>query len=710
MKTVMQSYKTGELKVIQCPPPQLKEGHVLIRTAHSLISAGTEKTKIDTAQKSLIGKAQARPDLVRQVITKAKREGLWKTWEAVSERLSTPLPMGYSSSGIVLETLGDVGGIRPGDRVACAGNHAEIVCMPKNLVVPIPGDVPTDQAAFTVIGSIAMQGVRQADVRVGEKVVVIGLGLVGLLTTQILAAAGCSVFGIDVDSAKTESARSLGCNNTALATDEQLEEKILLFTEGYGADCTIITAGSASNKPIEQAGEFTREKGRVVVVGASKMDIPREPFYLKELEIRMSRSYGPGRYDRSFEEEGKDYPYAYVRFTERRNMSSFLDLVAGGAIQIAPMITHRFRIDEAAAAYDVMRGERKANYLGIVLEYDAGEALPPRRVVVRKAAAIEKNRIRLGVIGAGKYATANLFPHLRRESSVVFGTVCTSSGLTAVNVAERFGFESAESDPDAVIADSDAVLIATRHHDHAGYAVKALKIGKPVFVEKPLVINSHQLEDVVSAAGEAASVMVGFNRRFAPAVQAVQDHLPPAMQPRQVLIRINAGAIPLDHWIQDPNIGGGRLIGEGCHFVDLAAYLCGARIQTVHAAAIPQQRRPHLLWDNFSINLSFANGSVASIVYTSIGDSGLPKEQIEVFAGGKAGIIRDFTEVELWSHGRKSRSRSSAQDKGQEKQVQAWVKGLRQGSSPIAFESIVNVHQACLAAIESIGTGGVVKI
>ena len=712
MKAVIHNYNTGKVEVVEVPSPQLCEGRVLIRTVHSLISAGTEKTKIDTGKKSLISKARARPDLVKQVVNKAKKEGLWKTWQTVSERLNTPMALGYSSAGIVLATLGDVDGIRPGDRVACGGDmahHAEIVCVPKNLVVPIPDQIGTDHAAFATVGAIAMQGVRQADARVGEKVAVIGLGLVGLLTVQILKAAGCKVFGLDIDRDKIDIAKQLGCDDAARATDCDFEEHILLFTHGYGVDATIITAGTSSNKPIEQGGDITREKGRIVVVGAARMDIPREPFYMKELDIRMSRSYGPGRYDRVFEDEGKDYPYAYVRFTERRNMSSFLELVATGSVQLAPMITHRFPIAEATKAYDLIQGERRENYLGILLEYSCDTMNRSSRVEIRSAPVVS-SKIRLGVIGAGKYATANLLPYLRRQSTIALGSICTSSGMTAVHVAEKFGFQSAEADADAVIAESDAVLIATRHNDHASYAVRALERGKPVFVEKPLVMNQQQLDDVLCAASRGGSVMVGFNRRFAPAVQAVREHLQPGHGPRQALIRVNAGPIPMDHWIQDPQVGGGRLIGEACHFVDLAAYLCSVPVRSIHAAAIPQPGRAHVLWDNFSINLSLSDGSVATIVYTSIGDTAFSKEYIEVFAGGRVGIICDFKRVELWARGKQKRLRWANQDKGQKGQIEAWIEGLRKGMSPIPLDEIINVHQACLAAVSSLKTGEAVKL
>ncbi len=701
------------LLVVDSPTPQLRSGWALVATAFSIISAGTEKTKVDTARKSLLGKAMARPDLVKKVIAKAKTEGLWKTWQVVSDKLDAPTPLGYSSAGQIIEVSGDIDGLEPGDWVTCAGNtanHAEIVCVPKNLLAKIPEGVSPDHAAFSTLGAIAMQGVRQADVRVGEKIAVIGLGLIGLLTVQILRAAGCRVIGMDVDPAKLTLARELGCDDALLSGNDSLDQQILVFTQGYGVDATIITAGTSSNQPIELAGEITREKGKVVVVGAAKMDVPREPYYMKEIDLRISRSYGPGRYDPNHEENGVDYPFGYVRFTERRNMLSFMELIRSGSVNLSKIITHRFPIDDAPKAYDLISGENKEPYLGILLEYNRPLQSISKRIEL-KAAPLDKNKITVGFVGAGSYASKSLLPAIRMHDRFQFGSVCTASGVTAENAARKFGFAAAESDAESVIKSSDAVVVATRHGDHAAMAVKAISQGKSVFVEKPLAVTEEQLDQIIDGCKDAhASVMVGFNRRFAPATRMLKDHFSSIRGPRQILIRVNAGEIPADHWIHDPVAGGGRLIGEGCHFVDLALYIAGCCIKTVHASAIPNPRREAALWDNFEITLTFNDSSLATIVYTSSGDTGLAKEDIQVFAGGRAAVIDDFRSVELWAKGKSRHKRWSSQDKGQEAEIAAWAESLRSGTSAIAFEEIVNVHRACFAAIRSIQQGKTIEI
>lgn len=734
MRSVLQDYRSGELKLVESPIPQLDAGSVLVKTAYSVISAGTEKTKVEMASKSLLGKAQARPDLVNQVIAKAKKEGLWKTWQTVQERLGAQVPLGYCSAGEVIETAGEVDGLRPGDLVACGGstaNHSEIVAVPKNLVAPVPASVPLEHAAFTTLGAIALQGVRQANVQLGEKVAVIGLGLVGLLTVQILKAAGARVFGIDVAPDKLELGLKLGCAQIALANDEMLDEKILEFTDGYGVDATIITAASQSNGPVEQAAEITREKGTIVVVGLTKMDLPREPFYLKELDLRLSRSYGPGRYDKRYEDEGLDYPFSYVRFTEKRNMISFLELLESGQVRLDPLITHRFPVEEALNAYELLRGVRKEAYLGIVLEYGRKIEAIPRRIEFRSR-PLDRGKIVVSVIGAGNYARANLLPYLRDHSELALGTVCTKSGITATNVAERFKIEAADSDIDAAMKEADAVLIATRHDEHASYVIKALKLGKAVFVEKPVTITVQQLDEVrrclespERSSGAAAehhngessgtdsvgpSLMVGFNRRFALPTEMVKSHFEPVRGAKQVCIRVNAGPIPPDHWIQDPKVGGGRLIGEACHFVDLAVALCGSMVKNVSAFAVDLPGKDSASRDSFTIALEMSDGSVASIFYSSIGDPGFAKERIEVYGGGRVALIDDFRRVEMWQGGKRKTKSWSSQDKGQKAQIDAWVRGIQNGHAPIPLEQILNVHAACFAALRCIETGKVISV
>jgi predicted dehydrogenase/threonine dehydrogenase-like Zn-dependent dehydrogenase len=715
MKSVLQNYRTGQLLVVESPPPQLRPGFALVKNAFSLISAGTEKTKVDTAQKSLLGKALARPDMVKKVIAKAKTEGLWKTWQVVSDKLDAPTPLGYSCAGQIIEVSGNVDGLAPGDWVACAGNtanHAEVVSVPKNLLARIPDGVPADHAAFATLGAIAMQGVRQAEVRLGEKVVVIGLGLIGLLTVQILRAAGCRVIGVDMDAAKLDLARELGCDDALLPDSDALTQRILIFTDGYGADATIITAGTSSNQPIECAGEITREKGKVVVVGAAKMDIPREPYYLKEIDLRISRSYGPGRYDPSYEEHGCDYPFGYVRFTERRNMESFLDLIQSGSINLSKIITHRFPIGDAPSAYELISGKRKEAYLGILLEYSRPMDAIPHRIEL-KGLPLNGNKIKVGFIGAGSYASKFLLPGIQKTPQLIATAVCTASGVTAESIARKYGFSAAENNPDAVIKTADAIVIATRHADHAELTIRALDQHKSVFVEKPIAITEDQLDSIVGRVenlGSRASILVGFNRRFAPATCLLKEHFASVKGSKQILIRVNAGSLPPNHWVNDPLIGGGRLIGECCHFVDLALSIAGSRIAKVYANGIPDPQKEAALWDDFSITLTFENSSLATILYTGNGDSALAKENIQVFGGGRAAIIDDFRAIEMWAKGRSKRKTWSQQDKGQKAEIDSWVESLRTGISPIPFNEIINVHRACFAATRSIQQGTIVEI
>ncbi|MGH7450402.1 MAG: bi-domain-containing oxidoreductase [bacterium] len=713
MKQVVQHYRSESLNLAEVPAPQLRAGRVLIKSSYSLISAGTERAKIELAKRSLVGKARSRPDLVKKAMEKVKTDGLRKTWQSVSQHLNKPISLGYSSAGVVLEAAGDVVGLRRGDRVACGGefaNHAEILSVPKNLVVKVPDGVGLDHAAFATIGAIAMQSVRQAEAQLGERVAVIGLGLIGLLVVQILKVAGCQVVGIEINPRNLEMGKKLGCQEVILANEKSLLSKISTLTGGYGVDATIIAAGTESNRPIEMAGEITREKGRVVVLGAVRMDIPREPYYLKEIDLRLSRSYGPGRYDKNYEEKGHDYPFAYVRFTEQRNMHCFLELLRDKQIDLEPLITHRFPIDDAIHAYELLEGGNKEHYLGILLEYARDEYQIARHIEIRPKP--QNGKIVVGVIGAGNYVTTHLLPHLQSNSAVCLGALCTATGMTAFQAGRTFGFQTIDSDAEKLISESDAILIATRHNDHASYALKALQKGKPIFVEKPLALNQEELDAIASVLSNGCNgaVMVGFNRRFSPAVEMLKAYFASTQGPKQILIRVNAGLIPQDHWIQDPEVGGGRLLGEACHFVDLIVALTEATITAVSAMAIPRPNHAPALWDDFCITLEMSDGSVGTIVYTSLGDTGFPKEYIEVFCGGRIGIINDFKSVELWLNGKRIRKKWLRQDKGQKRQMDSWISGLGKGESPIPVHEIINVHQVCLAAVRSIKNREMVRV
>jgi threonine dehydrogenase-like Zn-dependent dehydrogenase len=494
MRQVLQNYRTGEVRVDEVPAPALRSGAVLVANRYSLISAGTERMKVETGKMSLVGKARSRPDLVKKVLKTLQTEGIGATYRKVMARLESPSPLGYSCAGEVIAVGSEVVGIQVGDRVACAGaehaHHAEIVCVPQNLVALIPDGVPYEHAAFTTVGAIALHGVRQADVQLGDSVVVIGLGLVGLLTVQLLKASGARVFGIDVNPARCELAQQLGADRVALRADDVVG-LVRDFTHGYGADVVMLTAGGSTNDPIELAGELARDRGKVVVVGLLKMDVPQRLYYEKELTVLLSRSYGPGRYDPVYEEMGIDYPIGYVRWTERENMREFLRLLAERKVQVEPLITHRYPIERAAEAYNLLASPEGGKVIGALIEYPQTPETPRRTVQVRAASAPKQATVRLGVIGAGNFATGTLLPLLKGIPDVAFVGVCTARGYTAKGVADKFGFQFATSDPNEIFENPDinAVLIATRHDSHAAYAIRAMRAGKPAFLEKPLAIT-----------------------------------------------------------------------------------------------------------------------------------------------------------------------------------------------------------------------------
>lgn len=712
MKQVIQELRTRELKVADVPPPVTQRGRVTVRTAASLISAGTERMTVEMGKRSLFGKARERPDLVKQVFQKAQNEGVLNTLNAVRAKLGSVTALGYSASGTVIGVGDDVMEFRPGDRVACAGagyaSHAEVLSVPKNLCARLPDGVDFESAAFSTLGAIALQGLRLANPTLGEAFVVIGLGLIGQLAVQLLKANGCRVFGIDPDVTKTKLACELGADD-ACAPDDDAQRRVLDWSRGRGADGVLITAATSSNEPIEMAGEISRLKGRVVAVGLVGMEVPREIYYHKELTLNISMSYGPGRYDPEYEERGHDYPLAYVRWTEGRNLEAFLDLVAEGRLKVAPLITHRFSVDEAERAYQLITGEVKEPYLGILLRYDPEREIEKRvRLTRAETTATLEPGVSIGLIGAGGYAKRYLLPNFK-AAGAQFQTVATASGVSAREVGEKYGFRYCVSGADEVIDDKDVnlVVIATRHDTHAGMARRALESGRHVFVEKPLALNDEELEQVIAAAAQSdRQLMVGFNRRFSPLALAAREFFKDARTPLSINYRVNAGRIPVGHWIQDPSEGGGRIIGEVCHFIDLMQYLTGAVTTRVFAEAITSRKDDIVAEDSVFITLRFADGSNGSIAYLAEGDKTLGKERVEIFGAGKTFVLEDFRSATLHSSGKEKRLKLRGQDKGQTNEVRAVCRAVLEGGpAPIALEDLAATTRATFRILESLRTG-----
>lgn len=714
MKQVLQSFRTGVLKVDDVPEPVVKVGGILVRTAASLISAGTEKMAIDLAQKSLAGKAKERPDLVRQVINKVRRDGLVSTFHTVKARLEAPLALGYSSAGIVREVGRGAEEFQVGDRVACAGmnyaSHAETVFVPKNLAIKIPDGVSFDEAAFVTLGAIALQGVRTAEVKLGDAVAVIGLGLLGQLTVQILKAAGCRVIGIDLDHSKIELARLHGAD-AAVQRGDDVEGAVSQFTQGCGADAVIITAAAETNDPTELAGMIARDRAVVAMVGAVKMDIPRKVYYEKELQLRLSRSYGPGRYDASYEEQGIDYPIGYVRWTERRNMQEFLRLVSNRSVTLDKLITHRFDIADAARAYDIITGKDKQPFLGVLLTYE--QASSPSLVVKlngKQAKACGEGRVNLGVnlgvIGAGNFAKSVLLPRLAKMSGVNLVGIATATGRNAKAVGEQYGFGFCTTDYRELLSrdDINTVLIATRHDSHARLAINALGAGKVVYVEKPLAISEEQLREVCETVEETGGrVMVGFNRRFSELAASLKRACVSGSSQREPLAityRVNAGAIPKESWIQGEE-GGGRVVGEVCHFVDFLQFLTDSEPVEVFAFASAAGA------DTLSIVVKFADGSIGNINYFATGDRSFPKERIEVYGGGRVAVLDDFRTLEVWANGKRKATKRLTQDKGFDRELSAFVAAIHSGGEmPVRFRSLALTTLTTLRIDDSLRHGG----
>jgi len=708
LKQLIQNFKTGKLYVDEVPLPSISDGMVLVENKFSLISSGTEKGTVKVAQSSLLGKAKQRPDLVAQVLQNIKKEGLSATINKVKTKLDSLKALGYSTSGTVLTSLDKNGIFQPGDRVACAGqdyaSHAEIVAIPQNLIAKIPENVSFEEAAFTTLGAIALQGVRQAEPKLGEKVCVIGLGLLGQLTGQLLKANGCDVFGVDLSENLINLANEISVTKALNRNDDNLVAACDNFTNGHGFDSVIITAAAPTNDPIILATEVCRQKGKIVVVGSVKMDVPRDPyFYRKELELKISCSYGPGRYDVNYEEAGNDYPFAYVRWTEQRNMEAFLTMVSKGLVNVKPLITHTFSIDQAEDAYDIVLGKNNQPNIGILLKYEENEKKNATFTQIKNQPLREIN---VGFIGAGSFAQSYLIPNVKALGASL-DTVVTSKGITSKNVAEKFGFNFCSAELNDVIEKKaiTTVFIATPHSSHANQIIQSLNAGKNVFVEKPLAITEEELCEIIAAKKiNNFPLMVGFNRRFAPICAAIKKEFENASEPLVINIRINAGFIPKDHWTQVAEIGAGRIIGEMCHFIDLMQFFTASSPVKVYADCIESNNHKLKLDDNISIVIKFKNGSIGNLTYVANGDKSLPKELIEIFGAGKVAVINDFQSGSLFV-GNKSRALKSS-GKGHHQEVEAFLNALKEGNdAPIDFRSICLTTITTFKIIDSLRTG-----
>jgi predicted dehydrogenase/threonine dehydrogenase-like Zn-dependent dehydrogenase len=709
MKQLFQNAHTAEITIEEVPAPKLLAGCVLVRTAASLVSAGTERESSEFAGKSLFQKARVRPDLVREVLSKIRRDGVASTLSAVRTRLDQPNALGYSSSGTVIAVGENVSGFTPGERVACAGAghavHAEFACVPSLLAARIPSEsVGFDEAAFTTLGSVALHGIRNAEAKLGDIVAVIGLGLLGQLTVQILKAAGCSVLGMDISRERAKLALRSGADAISTSASE-FHDLCLQFSSGYGADSVLITAQTSSNDPVNLAGAIARSRATIVAVGTVAMDIPRRAFYEKELDFRVSRSYGPGRYDSAYEQKGIDYPIGYVRWTETRNMEAFLKLLADRKLNLEPLITHRFPIAHAHSAYDLINGKSNEPSLAVLIEYTEIANTPhPRFVDLDRTPrpTSSQSAVRVGLIGAGSFALSTLLPAIKQTAEVDLVIAAAANGSHARHAAIKFGFRSCTTDEQEIInhPEVNTIVIATRHHLHAPQVIAALNAGKHVFCEKPLCLNESELFKIAGVYDNrhhSSLLVVGFNRRFAPFALRMKTFLRDVEEPLALHYRINAGFLPSDHWLHDPQQGGGRIISEVCHFADLLSFLAGSSPVEVDARALANSGRYSN--DNVLCSLRFANGSHGTISYLANGDRSFSKERIEVFGGGSVAMLDDFRRLDLVRNGKKQTFRSFLrQDKGHRSELSAFVAAIKDcASSPIPFREIVTTMRSTFA-------------
>lgn len=724
MKIAIQNYKSGKVSLVEVPEPEAKAGGLLVRTVASLISPGTEKLMIEMGQKSLLGKARARPDLVRQAWAKARKEGFLSVYKEAMNRLDEPIPLGYSAAGVVQAVGAGVSGFKAGDRVAVAGagfaSHAEVLWVPENLCVPIPQNVDFEAAAFAMLGAIALHGVRQAGLTLGETAVVIGLGLLGLLSVQLLAAQGCRVIGVDLDRRKGDLAKALGADLALVPGEDEVEEMVANVTGGMGADAVVIAAASKDSRPMQLAEAVARERARLVLVGVAELSLTRKAFWEKELVFTVSKAGGPGSLEPAYEAKGFDYPLSLVRWTERRNLSAFLELVGRGQVRLSPLVTHRFPLAEALQAYDLILKNLEP-YIGVVLSYPReGEApamgAPVHKVLVRPAPSPSGSTSpgrALGLIGGGMFTKNILLPVLKKNGGINLAGVATTTGVSARHIADKFGFTYAATDYREILQDAaiDRVLITTRHNSHAALVVEALTAGKHVLVEKPLCLTAEELGRIEAAYDGSRLLMVGFNRRFAPLAQKVKAMLAGRVTPLMMTYRVNAGFIPEDHWVHDLEVGGGRLLGEVCHFIDFLHYMTGSEAVSVQVATITGECGKYRHDDNLAITLTFRDGSVGTILYTAKGPKSYSRERFEVFCEDSAAVIEDFRLGAVVQGGRSRKINRFSMDMGYQGELGFFTQAT---GDPAGFQKLFDSYTAStvatLKAAEAFKTGETIRI
>ena len=703
MKQILQSLKDGATKVVDVPCPSTGVGHVLIASSCSLVSAGTERMLVQFGNSNWLERMRQQPDKVKMVLDKIKTDGMLATYDAVQSKLDEPLALGYCSVGSIVEVGAGESNFKVGDRVVSNGSHSEFVSVPRNLCAKIPDSVPDDKAAFTVLASIGLQGIRLANPTIGESVVVTGLGLIGLLTVQLLRAQGCRVLGIDYDPSRLMLAKEFGAEVVNPGTGDDVLSVAKAFSRGRGVDAVIITASTSSNEPVTQAAHMCRKRGRIVLVGVTGLELSRADFYEKELSFQVSCSYGPGRYDPDYEDKGRDYPIGFVRWTEQRNFEAVLDMMASGAIDVGPLISHRFALADAVQAYDLLASDQPS--LGILLEYPQYRGSEVIRSVALQGGPEAARKVRpespvVGFIGAGNYAGRVLIPAFRRAGASL-DTVVSSGGVSAVHYGKRHGFRNAATDLAEVLGSEriNTVAIATRHNSHARQVLAALEAGKHVFCEKPLCLSHEELCEIEleASARSGQSLMVGFNRRFAPDIQRLHEALTCLSDPKAFVMTVNAGEIPADHWTQDMEQGGGRIIGEACHFIDLLRFLASAPVDNWHATGIGPHPGLKIVDDKATITLHFSDGSVGTIHYLANGSKRVPKERLEVFCAGRIAQIDNFRALRAYDWPGLSNRRAFRQDKGQNACAAAFLNAISEGkTAPIPLGELIEVTRLTL--------------